>query len=103
MDSIVAVLHHAPFREMVTYRHVNSWDYFTAFMGSKKFGDVIIRYKEKVGLVVFGHSHDGVDVRICEEVYGVRACNCASIIPYVVSFLGWRSRSVTQVVVIPQI
>ncbi len=84
VDKIVSLLHHVPFREMVTYRRESSWDYFAAFMGSEKFGDVIIRYREKIRLVVFGHSHDGVDVGVCKEVYGVRACNCASIAPMVI-------------------
>ncbi len=83
VDKIVVVMHHIPFREMITYKRREEWDYFSAFMGSEKFGHIIRKYEEKVKLVVHGHSHGTVMTRICREINGIRCCNCASPIPLV--------------------
>jgi putative phosphoesterase len=82
-DKVVVVMHHIPFREMVTYKMREEWDYFSAFMGSEAFGHMIRKYKDKVRLVVHGHSHDGVKTRVCREVDGIKVCNCASPIPLI--------------------
>jgi len=83
VDRIVAVLHHLPFRELVTYRIESSWDYFSTFMGSEAFGYAIEKHR-KIRAVLYGHSHDGVETRTCREVRGVKCCNCASPKPIVV-------------------
>lgn len=85
-DSVdrIVVLHHVPFRELVHYRLVPEWDYFSAFMGSESFGYVIKKYKSKIRLVLYGHSHDGVDTGFCREVEGINCCNCASPVPVLV-------------------
>jgi len=84
VESVVAVLHHLPFRELVTYKSRADWDYFSTFMGSESFGYVIGKYG-KIRLVLYGHSHDGVDTRVCKEVKGIKCCNCASPVPLVLS------------------
>lgn len=53
---IVVVFHHVPFKEMLLYKNRPDWDYFSAFMGSEKFGKYLLR-KNKVKLVISGHQH----------------------------------------------
>jgi len=77
VETIVAVLHHVPFRELVHYRLEPSWDYFSTFMGSQALGNVIERHS-KIRTVLYGHSHNGVDTRTCRHVKGIKCCNCAS-------------------------
>ena len=85
VDKIVVVLHHVPFRELVRYKLVPEWDYFSTFMGSDAFGNLIERYSSKVKLALYGHSHDGVDTGFCREMRGVRTCSCASPAPLLIS------------------
>ena len=85
VDKIVVVLHHIPFREMVTYKLRPEWDYFSSFMGSENFGYIIKKYKDKVKLVVHGHSHGNVVTRVCKVIDGIRVCNCASPIPLILN------------------
>ena len=84
VDKIVVVMHHVPFREMAAYKLRPEWDYFSAFMGFENFGYIIRKCKDRVKLVVHGHSHDGVATKVCKEINGVKVCNCASPIPLVV-------------------
>ncbi len=83
VDKVVIALHHIPFRELVHYKLRAEWDYFSTFMGSENFGYTIRKYSDKVKLVLYGHSHDGVVTRVCKEVEGIKCCNCASPIPLV--------------------
>lgn len=83
VDRIVVVMHHVPFREIVTYRLKPEWDYFSTFMGSEAFEYLIERYRDKVKLVLHGHSHDGVKEKVCKEVKGVNVCKCASPYPMI--------------------
>ena len=78
VDRIVVVMHHLPFRELVYYKHIPEWDYFSTFMGSEAFGKVIKEYNNKIKLVLYGHSHNGIDTRTCKEVDNIKCCNCAS-------------------------
>lgn len=82
VEKIVAVMHHVPFRELVHYKLIPEWDYFSTFMGSESFGHVIKKY-DKVKLVLYGHSHNGVDTGFCKELHGIKCCSCASPIPLV--------------------
>jgi len=54
--AIVAVTHHTPFAEMLRRKSDPSWAFGNAFMGSAGLGETLRRH-EKVGHVVFGHSH----------------------------------------------
>jgi calcineurin-like phosphoesterase family protein len=55
-DKIVAVLHHLPRRELVWYRGDPNWDFVTAFLGSRCFGD-ILRTVDNLSLCLSGHNH----------------------------------------------
>ncbi len=83
VDKVVVVLHHVPFMELVHYKQVPEWDYFSAFMGSERFGHVIKKYGSKIKLVLYGHSHNGINTE-CKNVEGIKCCNCASPIPMLI-------------------
>lgn len=53
---IVVATHHVPFREFVLYRDDPSWDFFSAFMGSERLGE-ICRSEPAVRYAFFGHTH----------------------------------------------
>ncbi len=55
-ETIVAGIHHLPFRELVEYRNEPRWDFAAAFMGSERLGEVLRRHK-KVHFLFCGHSH----------------------------------------------
>jgi putative phosphoesterase len=57
VDHIVVVLHHVPFRELLTYKNDPSWDFLNAFTGNSRTAE-IIRSSPKVGLVLYGHTHE---------------------------------------------
>ena len=85
VEKIVVIMHHLPFRELVHYKLVPSWDYFSTFMGSEAFGYVIKKYRDKVRLVLHGHQHgEEIETGVCREVDRVKCCNCASTNPIVI-------------------
>lgn len=51
----IVVSHHVPFREGVVYRDEVRWDYFSAFMGAARFGELFEKWG--VELVIHGHTH----------------------------------------------
>jgi len=57
VDHIVVVLHHVPFRELLTYKNDPSWDFLNAFTGNTKTAE-IIRASSKVRVVIYGHTHE---------------------------------------------
>jgi predicted phosphohydrolase len=63
VHQIIAVFHHLPFRKMVLYRNIPHWDFFSAYMGAARFGDYLIE-KNKVKLVIAGHSHRKQSINI---------------------------------------
>ncbi|HPO28550.1 MAG TPA: metallophosphoesterase [Caldisericia bacterium] len=56
VDKIVFASHHIHFYECVIQKKTPEWDFNNAFMGSKKIGD-FVKSREKVSLILFGHSH----------------------------------------------
>ena len=56
IKNIVVITHHLPFREMIVYRNVLPWDFFSAFMGSEGLGRIILE-ESAVSHVICGHSH----------------------------------------------
>lgn len=53
---IISVTHSVPYKKFVTYKASDSvWNYFCAFMGSEKIGELYDRYKVEVA--IFGHTH----------------------------------------------
>lgn len=56
--TIVAGLHHVPFAEMVPQAADPSWAFAQAFLGSPRFGEVLLNCP-KVGVMLCGHAHKG--------------------------------------------
>ncbi len=71
-DHIVVVLHHVPFRALLTYKGEPSWDFLNAFTGSRS-TEEIIRSCAKVRTVLFGHTHER---KRC-ELAGITAATCS--------------------------
>lgn len=60
--AIVCVTHHLPFANMVTRKAQPGWAFGNAFMGSGRFGELLLR-RPKVRFAVCGHSHVPARVR----------------------------------------
>lgn len=54
--AVVCVTHHIPFADMVTRKQSANWAFGNAFMGSGRFGEVMLRHP-KLRYAVCGHSH----------------------------------------------
>ncbi|MGQ4872180.1 MAG: metallophosphoesterase family protein [Candidatus Thorarchaeota archaeon] len=65
---IVYVSHHLPFRELTVYKNRLPWDFFSAYMGSVKTGQILLR-DGRVILSISGHSH----IRNVVTVNGITA------------------------------
>ena len=63
VSRIVVVTHHVPFRECIRYRGELPWDYFRAFMGSKRLGTQCLQ-EPLVTHALFGHVHHAVDMQV---------------------------------------
>ncbi len=53
---VVYVSHHLPFKELTVYKNKMPWDFFSAYMGSIKTGEILLN-DERVILSISGHSH----------------------------------------------
>jgi hypothetical protein len=62
-ETIVAAIHHLPFRQLVLYKDNPRWDFAAAFMGSERFGEVLLRH-DKVRHMFCGHAHKHDRVQI---------------------------------------
>jgi predicted phosphohydrolase len=56
VETIVAVLHHLPFREAVIVKPAPGWQFASAFQGAQVFGDLLAA-EPKVRLALYGHTH----------------------------------------------
>ena len=56
VETIVCVLHHLPFAELLPDIEKETSAFFYAFAGSKKFGEFLLQY-EKIKYVYCGHTH----------------------------------------------
>ena len=63
VSRIIVVTHHVPFRDCIQYRGELPWDYFRAFMGSKRIG-VCCLQEPLVTHALFGHVHHPVDMQL---------------------------------------
>jgi len=63
IERVMVATHHLPFEELVLRTGTLPWEFFNAFMGSPRLGELILRY-DKVTSVLYGHTHRGRDVRI---------------------------------------
>lgn len=68
VSRIIVVTHHVPFRVCIRYRGELPWDFFRAFMGSKRLGTQCLQ-EPLVTHALFGHTHRALDM----QVRGVRA------------------------------
>ncbi len=68
IEQVVYVSHHLPFRDLTFYKDSLPWDFFSAFMGSVKTGE-ILKQDGRVLLSISGHSH----IRRRVEVDGLTA------------------------------
>lgn len=57
VENILVVLHHVPFRELLLYKDVPSWDFLNAFTGNTQTAE-IIKSSPKVKGVLYGHTHE---------------------------------------------
>ncbi len=81
VEKIIAVFHHPPFKEMLTYKGIEEWDYFTAFMGAEIFGDYI-KNKDKIEIVISGHQHKKKQVEIETSILGKKITSISSPFGY---------------------
>jgi predicted phosphohydrolase len=73
MKTIVAAIHHLPFRELLPPSHMAQWDFAKAYLGSDAIGKCLSKY-ENVRHAYCGHSHFP-----CEATVGhVHAVNIGS-------------------------
>ena len=63
VSRIIVVTHHVPFRECIRYRGELPWDFFRAFMGSKRLGTQCLQ-EPLVTHALFGHTHRVLDMQI---------------------------------------
>ena len=71
--SIVAAVHHLPFRELLPPPHSAQWDFAKAFLGSERIGRLFQQFPN-VTHVVCGHSHLAIEAKI----NGIHAINIGS-------------------------
>lgn len=60
---IIVVTHMLPFRTMVRHFQEPQRDFFSAFMGSTRLGEMLLQWPE-IELVLAGHTHRQVSVRV---------------------------------------
>ena len=67
IENTMMILHYLPFQESIDYKPTLEWDYFSAYMGAKIFGEFIREFH--ISVVVHGHTHNSLmytldDVRV---------------------------------------
>lgn len=74
--NIISGTHFLPFKECVASIGKPEWDYFNAFMGSEKIGELFSKYGAQHAF--FGHSHsDEVEIRRNFDINGIKLHNVA--------------------------
>mgnify|MGYP003564282090 CR=1 FL=1 len=63
VERIMVATHHLPFEELIFRTGTLPWEFFNAFMGSPRLGEVLLRYP-KVTSVLYGHTHRGRSVSV---------------------------------------
>ena len=53
---VIAAIHHLAFRELLPPPRTAQWDFAKAYLGSERFGELLLRYP-KVSDLLCGHSH----------------------------------------------
>jgi 3',5'-cyclic AMP phosphodiesterase CpdA len=73
LATIVACVHHVPFRELLPPPHSAQWDFAKAFLGSEKLGELLLT-QHNVEHVFCGHSHLPME----SNIQHVKAINIGS-------------------------
>lgn len=68
VDHVIYVSHHLPFQELTLYKNRLPWDFFSAYMGAKSTGELILN-DGRVFMTISGHSH----IRSCVTVGRITA------------------------------
>jgi 3',5'-cyclic AMP phosphodiesterase CpdA len=63
VETIVAAVHHLPFRELLPPSHNAQWDFAKAYLGSERIGQLLLRFPN-VRHVLCGHSHFAAKARV---------------------------------------
>lgn len=67
---VVCATHHQPYEQTVRRAGELPWEFFNAFMGSRRLGELIDKHS-KVGHVIYGHTHTLGDRRLgSRRVFG---------------------------------
>ena len=61
--TVLVAVHHLPFAALLPPPHSAQWDFAKAYLGSERFGRVLLRYAN-VREVVCGHSHFAAEARV---------------------------------------
>jgi len=78
-ETIVAAIHHLPFRQLLPPLHNAQWDFAKAYLGSERIGHLLLQFPS-VKHVLCGHSHFAARARVGH----IEAVNIGS---------GYRSKS----------
>ncbi|CAB48940.1 metallophosphoesterase family protein [Pyrococcus abyssi] len=62
VNDVILALHFAPFKDSLKYTGNPEIDYFSAYMGSQRFGEFALRHN--IGLIVHGHTHRSIEYYI---------------------------------------
>jgi predicted phosphohydrolase len=79
VETIVAAIHHLPFRELLPPPHSAQWDFAKAYLGAEKLGQLLLRFPN-VHHAFCGHSHLAMQARVSQ----IEAINIGS---------GYRSKT----------
>lgn len=63
VQTVLVATHHLPCEEVVLRSGTLPWEFFNAFMGSPRIGEVALRY-DKVTSIAYGHTHHGRTVTV---------------------------------------
>ena len=61
--TVVAAVHHLPFRELLPPPRSAQWDFAKAYLGSERIGELLLQYPN-VRRVLCGHSHYAAEARV---------------------------------------
>ncbi|MBT8467439.1 MAG: metallophosphoesterase [Deltaproteobacteria bacterium] len=70
VEQVVCATHHQQYEQTVRRAGTLPWEFFNAFMGSRRMGEVIDKHS-KVGHVIYGHTHALGEYRVgTRRVFG---------------------------------
>jgi 3',5'-cyclic AMP phosphodiesterase CpdA len=63
VKTVVAAIHHLPFRQLLPPSHNAQWDFTKAYLGSERIGQLLLEFPN-VRYVLCGHSHFAAAARV---------------------------------------